>query len=75
MGFAPGKGNLTRGTVCGRGQATQDVYAQPDRITAPLKRAGKRGEGKWKAITWDALIKEVTEGGKLFADAGEDRQV
>ena len=43
MGFAPGKGNLTRGTVCGRGQATQDVYAQPDRITAPLKRAGKRG--------------------------------
>ena len=75
MGFASGKGNLTRGTVCGRGQATQDVYAQPNRITAPLKRAGKRGEGKWKAIGWDELIKEVTEGGKLCADAGEDREV
>ena len=59
MGFAPGKGNLTRGTVCGRGQATQDVYAQPDRITAPLKRAGKRGEGKWKPIGWDQLLKEA----------------
>lgn len=41
----------------------------------PLKRAGKRGEGKWKAIGWDQLIKEVTEGGKLFAEIGEDREI
>ena len=27
------------------------------------------------ALTWDDLIKEVTEGGRLFADAGEDREV
>ena len=75
MSFANGEGNLTRGTVCGRGQGTQATYNQPDRITVPLKRAGKRGEGKWKAIGWDQLIKEVTEGGKLFADAGDDREV
>ncbi|MEG0990589.1 MAG: hypothetical protein RSB04_11780 [Gordonibacter sp.] len=75
MSYASGKGNLTRGTSCGRGQATQDVYSQPDRITVPLKRAGKRGEGKWKPISWDDLIREVTEGGKLFLDAGEDREV
>lgn len=75
MSYAPGKGNLTRGTSCGRGQATQDVYAQPDRITVPLKRAGKRGEGKWKPIAWDQLIKEVTEGGKLFADAGDNTDI
>ena len=41
----------------------------------PLKRAGKRGEGKWKPISWDDLIKEVTEGGKLFAEAGEDFEI
>ncbi len=75
MSFANGEGNLSRGTVCGRGQGTQTTYNQPDRITVPLKRAGKRGEGKWKAISWEQLIKEVTEGGKLFADAGEDREV
>ena len=75
MSYANGAGNVTRGTVCGRGQATQDGYAQPDRITMPLKRAGKRGEGKWKPISWDQLIKEVTEGGKLFAEIGEDQEV
>ena len=67
MSFANGKGNLLRGTVCGRGNATLNGYSQPDRITTPLKRAGKRGEGKWKPIGWDGLIKEGTEGGKVFA--------
>ncbi|MDD5925452.1 MAG: molybdopterin-dependent oxidoreductase, partial [Ellagibacter isourolithinifaciens] len=52
-----------------------DGYGQPDRITMPLKRAGARGEGKWKPISWDQLIKEVTEGGKLFADIGEDQEI
>lgn len=75
MSQAHGKGNLVRGTVCGRGLASWDAYCQPDRITVPLKRAGKRGEGKWKAISWDQLIKEVTEGGKLFADLGEDTEI
>ena len=75
LSYANGKGNQLRGTVCGRGNGTFDGYTQPDRITVPLKRAGKRGEGKWKAIGWDQLIKEVTEGGKLFAEIGEDREV
>ncbi|MCI2241199.1 hypothetical protein [Adlercreutzia faecimuris] len=68
-------GAKTHATICGRGQGCQDGYSQPERVTVPLKRAGKRGEGKWKAIGWDQLIKEVTEGGKLFADIGEDRNV
>lgn len=75
MSYANGKGNQLRGTVCGRGNATLDGYTQPDRITTPLKRAGARGEGKWKPISWDQLIQEVTEGGKLFAEIGEDREI
>lgn len=75
MSYANGKGNSTRGTICGRGNATWNAYSQPDRITMPLKRAGKRGEGKWKPISWDQLIKEVTEGGQLFAENGEDRVI
>ena len=75
LSYANGKGNQLRGTVCGRGNGTLDGYTQPDRITVPLKRAGKRGEGKWKAIGWDQLIKEVTEGGKLFADIGENQDI
>jgi len=75
LSFANGAGNVLRGSVCGRGNASLDGYTQPDRVTVPLKRAGARGEGKWKPITWDQLITEVTEGGKLFAEIGEDREI
>lgn len=75
MSYADGKGNELRGTICGRGNGTLDAAYQPMRITTPLKRAGKRGEGKWQPISWEQLITEVTEGGKLFADLGEDQEV
>ncbi len=68
-------GQVIRGGLCARGNGTLDAYSQPDRITLPLKRAGKRGEGKWKPISWDQLIEELVEGGKLFADIGEDQEI
>ena len=72
---ANGFGMEHRGTSCARGQATLEAYQDRKRITKPLKRAGKRGEGKWKEISWEQLIEEVVEGGKLFADIGEDREI
>ena len=63
------------GILCVKAFSAQEIHAHPDRLKYPLKRAGKRGEGKWKAIGWAQLIKEVTEGGKLFAEIGEDREV
>lgn len=75
MSYTHGKGNVLRGSICGRGNASLDGYTRPDRITHPLKRAGKRGEGKWKPISWDQLIDEVVEGGKLFEDIGETRHI
>lgn len=62
-------------TCCGRSLGALDVYLNSYRITTPLKRAGKRGEGKWEPISWDQLIEEVVEGGKLFAHLGEDRAI
>jgi len=42
-----------QGRLCSRCLAmTQYVY-HPDRLTRPLKRAGKRGEGKWQEISWE----------------------
>ena len=70
--YGAGMGNALRGTICGRGNGSLDAIGQPTRITTPMKRAGKRGEGKWKPISWDQLVQEVTEGGKLFAEIGED---
>ena len=74
MSFASG-GQENRGTTCARGQASWDAYSQPNRVTVPLKRAGARGEGKWEAISWEQLIKETTEGGRLFEGIGESREI
>lgn len=69
------KGNIHRGTLCARGNGTLDAHYDPMRILVPLKRNSARGEGKWRPITWDEAIDEIVEGGKLFADIGENRDI
>lgn len=59
------------GTVCARGNAGIQTAYDPYRITVPLKRKGARGSGQWQPIGWDQLIREVTDGGKIFADTGD----
>ncbi|MEA4900345.1 hypothetical protein [Desulfitobacterium sp.] len=65
------RGHAARATLCARGNATLDAHHDPLRILVPLKRVGKRGEGKWKPITWEEAVKETAEGGELFGDLGE----
>lgn len=64
-----------RATLCARGNATVQSHYDAMRILVPLKRAGKRGEGKWKPISWEKAVKETVEGGQLFADLGEKQTI
>lgn len=66
------RGHAGRATLCARGNATLEAHYDPYRILVPLKRAGKRGEGKWKPITWEQAIQETVEGGELFKEFGEN---
>ena len=38
----------SRGRNCAKGPATLNQVTDPERIRYPLKRVGKRGEGKWE---------------------------
>lgn len=55
------------GALCPRGQDGIHYTYYPYRVTKPLKRAGKRGEGKWETISWEQLINEITNGGVIKA--------
>jgi len=42
-----------RGRLCARCLAMTQYVHHPERLTAPMKRAGERGEGKWQEISWE----------------------
>ncbi len=44
---------LNKGKLCPKGMASLEYLYHPDRLKQPLKRVGKRGEGKWSSIRWD----------------------
>lgn len=52
---------INQGSLCPMGLSGLQYLHGPDRVTAPMKREGKRGEGKWKKISWDEAISAVTE--------------
>jgi len=47
---------MNQGSLCPKGLSVTQFLYHPDRLLHPLKRAGKRGEGKWQKITWDEAL-------------------
>ena len=60
----------TQGVLCAKGQAGMDQVYFPDRILYPMQRVGKRGEHKWKRISWDAALDLLASKLKPLRDAG-----
>jgi anaerobic selenocysteine-containing dehydrogenase len=49
----------SRGRNCAKGPATINQVYDPERILYPLKRVGKRGEGKWKRVSWEEALADI----------------
>ena len=49
----------SQGNICSKAQGMISYTYYPERILYPLRRVGKRGEGKWKRITWDEAYDEL----------------
>ena len=47
--------------ACVRGRAYRKFVYHPDRLKYPMKRVGKRGEGKFERISWDEATTLIAE--------------
>ncbi|MFW5791848.1 MAG: molybdopterin-containing oxidoreductase family protein [Desulfohalobiaceae bacterium] len=59
------------GKACVKGMAGVSLQYNKDRLTHPLKRVGKRGEGKFERIGWDEALDLLTDKLTNLRDRGE----
>lgn len=52
---------FNKGCICTKGAMNRDYIYRKDRIQTPLRRVGKRGEGKFEPITWEEAYAEITK--------------
>ncbi|MGW5313246.1 molybdopterin-containing oxidoreductase family protein [Nocardia thailandica] len=61
---------VTRGALCVKVNRYLEQVASPERITRPLRRVGRKGEGRFEEIGWDEALDEIAE--RFAAIAAED---
>jgi thiosulfate reductase/polysulfide reductase chain A len=61
--------------LCAKGQSGPTINTYPERLLYPLKRVGKRGEGKWQRITWDEAYGEIARRIRKAIDEGVPEEV
>lgn len=49
------------GRICVKGAALKQSLYHPDRLLYPMKRTGRRGEGRFERISWDEALDRIAE--------------
>jgi anaerobic selenocysteine-containing dehydrogenase len=53
---------INRGALCSKaGPASVEQLYHPGRLDYPLIRAGEKGEGKWRRVSWDEALDFIAE--------------
>ncbi|MBW2366780.1 MAG: molybdopterin-dependent oxidoreductase [Deltaproteobacteria bacterium] len=66
---------VNNGSICILGLSGLQLLYGPTRIKQPMKRAGKRGEGKWQPISWQQAIDEISANLKTLRKNGDSHTV
>src|SRR3954447_22852795 len=61
---------ITKGFLCAKVSRYLEREYHPERILHPQKRIGAKGEGKFRQISWDEALGEITD--KLSAISRSD---
>lgn len=51
----------TDGVICEKVSRYAERVHHPERLLHPLRRVGRKGEGKWQTISWDEALDEIAE--------------
>ena len=62
----------THGALCTKVSRYTERSYNPDRVLTPLQRVGKKGEGRFEPVTWDAALDDIAA--RLKAIAARDPQ-
>jgi anaerobic selenocysteine-containing dehydrogenase len=58
---------FTEGTLCTKVAYYLERTYSPDRLRYPMKRVGRKGEGRFRRITWDEALDEIAARLKTLA--------
>lgn len=64
----------SRGKLCAKGHAGLNHVYHPERLLYPLRRVGERGEGKWKRVSWDEALDEISDRLKAVRESGRPEE-
>jgi anaerobic selenocysteine-containing dehydrogenase len=62
---------VTEGYICAKVRRFPERVYGPDRLLHPLRRVGRKGEGRFERVSWDEALDEVAERiGEIRRDHG-----
>ena len=51
---------FTAGFACGKTSRDNELVNSPERLLTPLRRVGRKGEGRFEAMSWEQALTEIT---------------
>jgi anaerobic selenocysteine-containing dehydrogenase len=64
---------FTRGTLCAKVNHYLERVYHPDRVLHPLKRVGRKGEGRFVRVSWDEALEDIASRWRVIvAESGAE---